>query len=183
MPGDWSRQIARLHKASLRDSGLAWCSLRFISAFYEAANDIEEATLHTRWEADRLQGFLLAATDGESLFKAVFQRIGIRLILHPRGILLAILHRFRAGRRMARRPIERGFEITFMAVAQQDRRSGLARDLLRSALDAFCVQSNGAVHLRVSKSNRAALALYEKAGFKKADAVGGKIVMLREGRL
>lgn len=60
-------------------------------------------------------------------------------------------------------------EILNLAVAPAQRRKGIARALLASALDWFAERESAEVYLEVRESNGAAQALYRAAGF---EAVG-----------
>lgn len=164
------RQVARLHCATLTGL-LTELGAPAARAFYAGCVRVGSARGFVDVEDGAVRGFVLGSLRPADLKKEVFRRnplgviVGLKLAVLRKASLLAYLYRSFQG------PDEGSYddrcpELTYLAVAEESRKTGAGRRLV----DAFTVAMKDApvseYELSVDDDNAGAIRFYENLGFK-----------------
>ncbi|WP_425410412.1 ribosomal protein S18-alanine N-acetyltransferase [Hyphococcus sp.] len=133
------------------------------------------------WSASSADADVLAALESESFGRKSWGEKGVRASFTASGVSILLAGETPdAPRGFALwRDLGEDAELLTIGVAPASRKAGLGRALLRAVITT--ARSGGAekIYLEVDKKNEAALALYERAGFR---AIGVRKSYYRDGR-
>ncbi len=178
-------KIAGLHKLQFGDHFLGGYSEILLQKYYLAF--LGRFIFFVSIEGENVNGFVLGggcrdiATTRRSFLSKNFFRMSLETLRHPRVYGQALsrvqpfLHGFEPPSAAAR---EAGVELLSVAVSEDVKGSGLARDLVA----AFEENLNNAPRykLKVKKDNYRAIGFYKKMGFTVASELGDYIVFIKE---
>jgi glycosyltransferase involved in cell wall biosynthesis/ribosomal protein S18 acetylase RimI-like enzyme len=172
--------LAELHREALPDSFLPSLGVRFLRRLYRAlASDSEAITLVAERDS-RVIGFATGVPSVRAFYRRFYRRHGIpaALILAPR---IFRPHALRRARQTARYPANARSlpqaELLAIAVASEQRGTGIGETLAHGIIDELSRHGVKQVKVLVASDNLRANRFYERIGFRPATQVD-----LHEGR-
>jgi ribosomal protein S18 acetylase RimI-like enzyme len=167
--------VARLHVHQLRDSHLASLGEGFLRVLYRRiARDADSTLLVARRRCD-VVGFVAGTTSTRRLYREFLRHDAVRagavaapgLLRHPRATLETLRYRVAVGSTVALPDAE----LLALVVHPAVRRHGVGARLVATLQDDFGARGVTACRVTVAADNAAALALYLRCGFVRADLI------------
>ena len=166
---------ARLHVHQLRDSHLASLGEGFLRVLYRRIVRDPESTLLVARRSGDVVGFIAGTTGTRRLYREFLRHDAVRagavavpgLLRHPRATLETLRYRVSAGSTV----VLPDAELLALAVHPSARRSGAGARLVTTLQEDFVERGVTTCRVTVAADNAAAIALYLRCGFVRADLI------------